>query len=199
MTNIRAGDEFPFIMFCGFAEKTLVRDKKHKQIIPAVDDFYIDSKGRTRWLANDSLGDLLKQLYAFLVIGNYEESHAARYPRLAHAISRYPESVLQLKEEERLQEISGVSEIISGIIRELIETGTCRKMEVGDEFFTPPPKTVLELVAIPRLGAKTAKKLYQEYGIDSLAALRAAACDGSLEKVDGIGKAMVAAVLEFEE
>ncbi|MDG2014155.1 MAG: helix-hairpin-helix domain-containing protein [Pirellulaceae bacterium] len=172
-------------------------ERNKKQLIPAVDDFYIDAKGRTRWLANDALGELLKQLYAFLVIGNYEESHAARYPRLAHAISRYPESILLLKEEDRLQEIPGVSKIISGIIGELLETGTCRKMKEGDEFFTPPPKTVLELVEIPRLGAKTAKKLFQEHGIDSLAALQVAARNGSLEKIEGIGKAMVAAVLQF--
>lgn len=163
------------------------------------DDFYIDDKGRTRWHCNDALADQLKRLYEFLVIGNYEESHATRYPRLAHAISRYPESVDVLKQESRLDEIPGVSKVIAGIICELMETGTCNKMEIGDEFFSPPPKSVLELTAIPRLGAKTAKVLYQEHGIDSLESLVKAAQDGSLEKIKGIGKSMIATILEFNK
>ena len=162
-------------------------------------DFYVDDKGRKRWHCNDELAEQLKRLYEFLVIGNYEESHAARYPRLAHAISRYPESVESLKAEGRLEEIPGVSKIIAGIICELVETGTCNKMERGDEFFTPPPKSVLELTEVPRLGAKTAKLLFQEHGIDSMETLAKAAQDGSLEKIKGIGKSMVAAILEFRE
>ena len=163
------------------------------------EDFYIDAKGRTRWRVNDSLAESLKRLYDFLVIGNYEESHAARYPRLAHAISRYPEPITVLKEANRLEEIPGVSNIISGIIVELLETGSCKKMQVGDELFQPPPISVLELTQVPRLGAKTAKKLYQEYGIASLKALRQAAENGTLEQVSGIGPSMIATILAFAE
>lgn len=152
---------------------------------------YIDSKGRVRWHCNDRVGDLLKQLYDFLVIGNYEESHAARYPKLAHVISRHPESIEVMSDEGRLKEISGVSGVIAQIITELIETGTCRKMDEGDEFFSPPPRSVLELTKIPRLGAKTARRLYQEHGIDSLQALAAAIDNGSIARVKGIGSGMM--------
>lgn len=163
------------------------------------EEFYIDAKGRTRWRVNDSLAVSLKRLYDFLVIGNYEESHAARYPRLAHAISRYPEPITVLKAENRLQEIPGVSDIISGIIVELLETGSCKKMLTGDEFFTPPPMSVLELTAVPRLGAKTAKKLYQDHGIKSFLELREAAENGDLGKISGVGPSMISTILNFEE
>jgi DNA polymerase (family 10) len=152
---------------------------------------YVDAKGRTRWHCNDALADKLKELYDYLVIGNYEESHAARYPRLAHTISRHPESIEELAKEGRLTSISGISKIIEGIITELLETGSCKKMDVGDEFFTPPPRTVLELTKIPRLGAKTARTLYQHHGIDGLDALARAIEDGSINAVKGVGKAMV--------
>ena len=165
----------------------------------AKSETYVDSKNRTRWYSNDELAEQLKRLFEFLVIGNYEESHAARYPRLAHAISRYPESVQVMKQEGRLEEIPGVSKIISVIITELIETGTCTKMDEGDEFFTPPPKTVLQMTAVPRLGAKTAKLLYQQHGIDSFQALLKSAKDGSLQKIKGIGKAMIDTILEHEK
>ena len=160
---------------------------------------YIDQKGRTRWYGNGALADQFKRLYDFLVIGNYDEGHAARYPRLAHTISRYPESIQALKKENRLQEIPGVSTIIAGIICEFLESGTCSKMEKGDEFFSPPPKSVLELTAVSRLGAKTAKMLYQQHGIANFVELADAAEDGSLEKIRGIGASMVQTILEHRK
>ena len=159
-----------------------------------MEQFYVDSKGRRRWHCNDRLADLLKQLHDYLVIGNYDESHAARYPRLAHSISRHPESVMVMKEEDRLQEIAGVSTIIAGIISELLETGTCKKMDEGDDFFTPPPRSVLEMTAIPSLGAKTAKMFYQDHGFDSLVALKRAAANGTLITIKGVGKSLVAKI-----
>lgn len=164
----------------------------------AESETYVDHKGRTRWHCNDTLAEKLKELYDFLVIGNYEESHAARYPRLAHTISRHPESIKVMMEEGRLTKIAGVSKIIEGIITELVETGTCRKMDEGDEYFTPPPRSVLELTRIPRLGAKTAKLLFQEHGIDCLTELKAAAEDGRLASIKGIGKAMVSKIQDYQ-
>jgi len=155
-------------------------------------DTYTDHKCRVRWHCNDHLATKLKELYDYLVIGGYEESHAARYPRLAHAISRHDQSIEVMHSESRLTEFPGVSKVIAGIIGELLDTGSCKKMDEGDEFFTPPPRTVLELTQVPRLGAKTARMLYQDHGIDSLIALNAALNDGLLTKVKGIGKGTIA-------
>ena len=96
---------------------------------PKDDTSYIDQKGRTRWQRNDEIAEKLQQLHDILVIGGYEESHAARYPRLAYAISRYPEPIVELHREGRLSTISGVGETIAEIIGEFIETRTCTKLE----------------------------------------------------------------------
>ena len=152
------------------------------------DTSYTDQKGRTRWRRNDEIAEKLQQLHDILVIGGYEESHAARYPRLAYAISRHPESIVELHREGRLSTISGVGETIAEIIGEFIETGTCTKLE---EFAEHAPKTVLELTAIPKLGTKTAKTLYDELGVDSLASLSEALDEGKLEGFKGMGKKML--------
>lgn len=161
------------------------------------DETYTDSKGRTRWHCNDELAGKLKELYDYLVIGNYEESHAARYPRLAHTISRHEESIRVMAKEGRLTSINGVSKIIEKIITEILDKGSCSKMDEGDEYFTPPPRSVLELTKIPRLGAKTARTLYQEHGIDSLASLAKAIADDSIKDVKGVGKGMIKTMQEF--
>ena len=142
------------------------------------DASYTDQKGRTRWRCNDEIAEKLRQLHDILVIGGYEESHATRYSRLAYTISRHPESVEELHREGRLSAISGVGETIAEIIGEFIETGTCTKLE---EFAEHTPKTVLELTALPGVGIKTAKVLYDELGIDSLASLGEALNDDRLE------------------
>lgn len=145
---------------------------------PKGDTSYTDQKGRTRWRRNNEIADKLKQLHDFLIIGGYEESHATRYSRLAYTISRHPESVEALHDEGRLSTISGVGETIAEIISEFIETGTCTKLE---EFAEHTPKTVLELTALPGVGIKTAKALYDELGIDSLASLGEALNEDGLE------------------
>lgn len=148
------------------------------------EETYIDEKGRVRWRVNDRVGEYLKDLQGFLVIGGYDETHAARYPRLAYSISRHPESVETLHRQGRLRELDGVGETIAGIIGQFLDTGTSDKWE-GWAKDTPP--SVVELTRIPGMGIKTAKMLYQEHGIDSLGSLRQALEDGRLEGVPGIG------------
>ncbi len=160
------------------------------------DEAYVDEKGRTRWRRNDEVGEYLKQLYDFLVIGGYEETHARRYPQLAYTISRHPELIDQLNAEDRLSEIQGIGGIVAQIIGEYLETGTSGKME---EFAESTPKTVLELTAIPGLGAKTAHRLYAEHGIDSLAALKAAMDEGRLAGIKGMGKKTLATIEQHIE
>lgn len=159
---------------------------------------YTDKKGRTRWRENDRLAERLKELYDLLVVGGYEESHAARYPKLAYVISRHPEPVADLHRAGRLRELPGVGATVEEILAELIDTGTCAKMTTpnAESHYDPPPRTVLELTALPGLGAKTVRRLYVEYGIDSRAGLRDALESGALADFKGIGPKLRTAVLE---
>ncbi len=93
------------------------------------DQAYVDEKGRPRWRRNDQVAEYLKQLYDFLVIGGYEETHARRYPQLAYTISRHPGLIDQLHAEGRLAEIQGIGGVVAQIIGEFIETGSSGKME----------------------------------------------------------------------
>jgi DNA polymerase (family 10) len=158
------------------------------------DTSYVDEKGRTRWRRNDQMGQRLKELGEFLVIGGYEESHAARYPRLAHDVSRYPESVVTMHREDRLRQIPGIGETIAGIVGEILDTGTCRKIE---EWAEHTPKSVMEMTSIPGLGAKTIKLLFQEYGIVDLATFADALEAGRLDGVKGLGPKTLASARAY--
>ena len=154
---------------------------------------YVDEKGRTRWRRNDEVAAVVKQLGEYLIIGGYPEEHAKRYAQLAHAISRWPESIDQLAEAGELNRINGVGGVITGYLTEIVETGTTEKFN-DDQYGTPPPRSVLELTAIDRLGPKTARTLYQDHGIDSLRSLCAALESGKLSGVKGFGPKMQATI-----
>ena len=147
---------------------------------------YIDAKGRTRWHENDEIALRFLELHTFLIIADYPEDHASRYPWLSNYISRFPEPVSDLIAQGRLiEEIPGAGEVVEQIVKEFLDTGTSAKLE---EFAGDTPRTVVELVPIPGLGAKTIKRLYEEVGVDSLVSLRAAIDEGRLKGFRGIGK-----------
>lgn len=146
----------------------------------------MEQKEHTNRLTNDEIAQKLMELHTILIVADYPEDHAARYPRLAYTISRMEESVSDLVARGRLQdEIPGVGDIVSTIITEYVETGTCSKLQ---EYASEIPETITELIPIPGLGPKTIKLLYQEIGIDSLQSLQNAINEDKLKGVKGIGK-----------
>ena len=152
---------------------------------------YRDAKGRVRWHVNDWLGGRLEDLAHFLVIGGYPESHATRYPKLAYLISRYPESILTIHREGRLGELPGVGETVAAIIGEFLDTGTCDKWR---EWALTTPESVLEMTAVPGLGAKLIRTFYAEHGITTLTGLKAALASGQLDGLPGLGPKTRAAI-----
>jgi len=155
--------------------------------------FYTDDKGRKRWHRNDEVAAVVKQLGEYLIIGGYPEDHAKRYGQLAHTISRMSELIDTLEKNQQLNTISGIGGTITGYLEEIINTGTTSKFK-DDQYGKPPPLSVLELTAIDNLGAKTARMLYQDHGIDSLKALCKALKAGELSGIKGIGPKMIATI-----
>lgn len=141
---------------------------------------------------NARLAQALRDLRDFLIIAGYEESHATRYTQIARYIEKLPESVESMMREGRLGEIPGVGKLIAQYIREIIQDGVSSKQI---EWEKEAPWTVLELVRVPGLGSKTAKRLYWERRISTLAELQAAVRDGRLDDFSGIGPKMREAIL----
>lgn len=137
-------------------------------------------------MTNQELAQALRDLRDFLIIAGYEESHATRYTNIARYVERMPEEVNVLQREHRLDEIPGVGKLVATYIKEILETGRSSK---HDEWEKEAPLTVLELVRIPGLGAKTARRLFHEFKIGSLESLHKAIDEGTLNDAEGIGPA----------
>jgi len=145
-------------------------------------------------MTNAELAQKLRDLRDFLIIAGYEESHATRYTHIARTIEKLPESVEQMRREGRLTEIPQVGKLIALYIKEIIDDGVSSKQKDWEK---EAPISVLELVRIPGLGAKTVATMYHGHGIKDLETLRAAQESGVLAEIPGIGPKLQATIKDY--
>ena len=120
-------------------------------------------------------------------------------PFRAKAYARAADNLLALSipleiviAQDRLQEIPGIGDAIADIIKKLHATGTHPALE---KMRNEIPAGVLDMLTIPGLRADKVIKIYNELGITSLEELEAAALEGRLQKVKGLGAALQTKIL----
>jgi DNA polymerase (family 10) len=134
--------------------------------------------------------DLLGDLYE---IDGAVVYRVLAYRKAAASMRETPESVWRLTEEGRLTQLDGVGDTIAAKVRELRETGTLVSLE---KLRAKLPETLVEIKRLPGVGAKTARRIYDELGISTLEQLEAAAAAGSLRGHAGIAEKKEQAILE---
>jgi DNA polymerase (family X) len=106
------------------------------------------------------------------------------YRNAARAIRDAPRSVAELACEGRATELPGVGTTIAEKIDTLLERGSLPQAELLKEKF---PSGLVEIMRVPSLGPKRARKLYEELGVCSRDDLRRAAEEQRLREVPGFG------------
>src|SRR3954449_429495 len=127
--------------------------------------------------AFDELGDLyeLDGAVSYRVIA---------YRTAAKAVRESSVSVVQMARDGRVTELNGIGRTLEEKIHALDETGdipTAKKLR--DKF----PNGLISVMHLPGFGPKRARRLYDELGVDSLDALRAAAEEQKIRKLRGFG------------
>ena len=114
------------------------------------------------------------------------------YRNAARAIRDAPTSVAALARAGRVTELAGIGSTLKRKILDLLETGQIPAAVALRERFPPG---LLAITTLPGLGPKRARRLFDELGIDSPAALEAAARAHRLRDVRGFGAAFEQRVL----
>src|SRR6476661_3735311 len=119
----------------------------------------------------------------------YELDGAVKYRVLAYsaaaqAIRESPVSVADLAAAGRATEIPGVGKTLAEKIDALLETG---EIPAAAKLKAKFPPSLVEVTRIPGLGAKTARRLYDELGVATIEDLRAAAEGERIRDVKGLG------------
>ena len=119
----------------------------------------------------------------------YELDGAVRYRVLAYkeagrVIRQSPVSVEELALAGRATELPGIGETLQTKILALAETG---EIPSATKLKAKFPASLVEVTRLPGVGAKTARRLYDELGIASLDELREAAQAERIQTVKGLG------------
>ena len=122
------------------------------------------------------IGDLLE-------IKNGNPFKIRAYRNAAETIAHHPDRVATLAPGDRL-ELPGIGKDLAAKIGELVDTGgIAYHQELLQEF----PPTILDLLHLQGVGPKTVALLYHHLGIRTLEELEAAARDGRLRQLKGMG------------
>ena len=117
------------------------------------------------------------------------------YRSAAETIAAWPDPIVRL-DDKQLLDIPGIGKDLAAKIRELASTGSCAyHRELLQEF----PQTILDLLRLQGVGPKTVALLYSALGIRSVEDLAAAARDGRLRGLKGMGAKKEALILKAIE
>jgi DNA polymerase (family 10) len=137
---------------------------------------------------NEEIARRFGRLATLMEIRGDDKFRVRSYRNAAETIETWSSPIERIAREEGLkglQTLPGVGKAISGKIAELLERGT---FEAWERLMAETPETVLDLLTVEGVGAKTAAVLYQQFKISSLEDLRKFVEGGGLELLDGVGE-----------
>ncbi|MDN5001245.1 DNA polymerase/3'-5' exonuclease PolX [Bradyrhizobium sp. GCM10027634] len=134
---------------------------------------------------NAEIAEMFDQTAELLEIKGDNPFRSRAYRNAARLIERLPKSITSLlKAGEDLSELPGIGKDLAGKIATIVAT---HKFDVLDRLKRELPGDLGEIAALPGLGPKRVKLLYDKLGVRSLEDLRRAIRSGRLRELKGFG------------
>lgn len=130
------------------------------------------------------VANVLEQIAALLEFRGDNPFRVRAFRNAAKAVMGLSGSVPEALADGSLAKTPSIGPATLAIVQELLATGRC---EVLEQIQKEIPAGLLELLAVPGLGAARIRVLHERLAIGSLAELEAAARDGRLAKLPGFG------------
>ena len=150
-------------------------------------------------MKNAVLSELFSEMADIMEILGEDRFRINSYRKVARIIGDTPADIEVLLATGELAEIPGVGKSSLAKIEEFVKTG---KITAHRQLLTKIPPTLLELLAIPGIGPKGVKAVYEELNVKSIADLKRAIKGGSVAQLPGFGDkkaAVIARGIEFLE
>jgi DNA polymerase (family 10) len=135
-------------------------------------------------MRNAEIAAALRELGILYELDGADRFRVQAYREAARTVAESPVSIEQLAEEGRLTELPNVGNTLAEKIVALIETGS---IPSADKLKAKFPATLVEVTRVPGLGAKTARRIYDELGVENLVQLKEAAEQGRISAMRGLG------------
>ncbi|MHB0915739.1 MAG: DNA polymerase/3'-5' exonuclease PolX [Thermoleophilia bacterium] len=143
--------------------------------------------------ANSAIAAALELLADFMELDGVNKFRTIAVRKAAHRVAEANFSIAGLARDGDLTELPDIGPKIAAKIDELLATG---KMAELEEFRDRYPDGVVAIQRVQGVGPKTARKVWDELGIASLDELEAAAKDGSLASLPGLGDKKAANIIK---
>src|SRR5262245_6912236 len=125
---------------------------------------------------------VLEEIGTLLEIQGENRFKSRAFTGAARAVEKLERDLQVLVRERALESITGIGPVTAKVIEELVNTGTAQYyLQLRER--TPPG--LLQLLAIPRLGATRIRMLHDELGITSVDDLERAARSGQIAAIKG--------------
>jgi len=144
-------------------------------------------------LTNQDVADRLEAFASLLELAEANPYTARAYRRAAEMIRGAPVPVAELVASGRVRELRGIGPGIEARLRELLETGSIAELEELERELSPG------LIGLGRylgLGARRSVEIARALDVRTPEEFRAAAAEGQLRSVPGVGAKTEARILE---
>ena len=135
---------------------------------------------------NEKIAQTLEQLADLMEFQGANAFRLRAYRNGARNIREMTDSISQMvADEEDLVKFEGIGKSVAAKCTELVETGSLQQLK---DLLEEVPKSVLDLLRIPKLGPKKAAVLFNELNIATLDQLKAACEAGEVQKLSGFAE-----------
>jgi len=134
-------------------------------------------------MRNQEVANIFRDIASILEIRGENPFRIRAYEKAALNIESLTGDIAAIAERKELEKIPGVGKDLAGKIEEILNTGTCSHLE---ELKKEIPAGLIEMLAVPGLGPKTAKLFYDKLKIASVDELEEMARSHKLHGLPGI-------------
>lgn len=137
-------------------------------------------------MENSRVADLLDEIADLLELKGANEFRIRSYQAASRTVRSTSRRLQDMIEQgESFETLPNVGVSTAGKIREILDTGTCKRLE---ELRAEWPQGLIQVMGVEGIGPRKAMKLYQELGVQSLEELQQAAAAGRIQEVEGFGE-----------
>ncbi len=143
-------------------------------------------------MTNKDIANALTDLTTLMELHGEHPYRIRLYAQAARQIDQLREPATDLSARGELESVRYIGSKIGGMIETLIETGELPGL---DELREALPEGLFEMTAVPGLGAKRVRSIYEQLGIADVDALAKACASGEIENLRGFGKKTAQSIL----